>query len=122
MEGSRFDVCLRILAISHVSQTCFMGFDRDHSGTMEPHELQQALTTFGYRLTPQTLAVLNSRYSSNGKVGFDDFVALCIKLRALTCEYKYLYAAIIFLTSLISLSSSFSSPGHHEERHCNISI
>ena len=67
---------------------------------MEPHELQQALTTFGYRLTPQTLAVLNSRYSSNGKVGFDDFVALCIKLRALTCEYKYLYAAIIFLTHL----------------------
>ena len=53
---------------------------------MEPHELQQAITTFGYRLSPQTLAVLNSRYSSNGKVGFDDFVALCIKLRALTCK------------------------------------
>lgn len=63
-----------------------MGFDRDRSGTVEPHELQQALTAFGYNLSPQVMGVLIRRYSTDGRVAFDAFVALCVKLRSLTSE------------------------------------
>ena len=63
-----------------------MNFDRDRSGTVEPHELQQALVAFGYNLSPQAMGVLVRRYSIDGRTGFDDFVACCIRLRALTSE------------------------------------
>jgi len=63
-----------------------MNFDRDRSGTVEPHELQQALVTFGYNLSPQAMGVLLRRYSVDGRVKFDSFVALCVRLKALTSE------------------------------------
>ena len=69
-------------------QTSFMNFDRDRSGTVEPHELQQAITAFGYNLSPQAMGVLVKRYSTDGRVPFDNFVALCVRLRALTCEFQ----------------------------------
>ena len=61
-----------------------MNFDRDRSGTVEPHELHQAITSFGYNLSPQALGTLVRRYSTDGKIGFDDFVSCCIRLRTLT--------------------------------------
>ncbi len=61
-----------------------MTYDRDRSGTVEPHEFQQALTAFGYHLQPATLAVLVNRFSDNNAIGFDDFVSCCVKIRALT--------------------------------------
>lgn len=65
-----------------------MNFDRDRSGTVEAHELQQALASFGYNLQPQTLTVILGRYSKGGKVPFDEFVGLCVKLRAITGEWE----------------------------------
>lgn len=38
----------------------------------------------GYRLSPQTLTTIIKRYSKNGRIYFDDYVACCVKLRALT--------------------------------------
>lgn len=38
----------------------------------------------GYRLSPQTLTAIVKRYSKNGQIFFDDYVACCVKLRALT--------------------------------------
>lgn len=38
----------------------------------------------GYRLSPQTLSAIVKRYSKNGRIFFDDYVACCMKLRALT--------------------------------------
>jgi len=69
-------------------KTSFMNFDRDRSGTVEPHELQQALVAFGYNLSPQAMGVLVRRYSIDGRTGFDDFVACCIRLRALTTMFQ----------------------------------
>ncbi|XP_064402256.1 sorcin-like [Halichondria panicea] len=69
-------------------KTTFMTFDRDRSGTVEPHELQQALTTFGYRLSPQALAGVVRRFSTNSKIGFDQFVGLCVKLRLATTQFQ----------------------------------
>ena len=63
-----------------------MGFDRDRSGTVEPHELNQALVSFGYNLSPQAVGVLTRRYGSSGRIAFDAFVALCVRLRMLTSK------------------------------------
>ena len=63
-----------------------MTYDRDRSGTVEPHELQQALASFGYNLTPQAIGVALRRYSTDGKIPFDNFIALCVCLRSLTGE------------------------------------
>ncbi|KAK3720048.1 hypothetical protein QZH41_015452, partial [Actinostola sp. cb2023] len=62
----------------------FMIHDRDRSGTVEPHELHQALATFGYRLSPAALNAIVKRYATNNRISFDDFVAACVRLRALT--------------------------------------
>ncbi|XP_036041648.1 grancalcin [Onychomys torridus] len=66
----------------------FMTIDQDQSGTVEHHELSQAITLMGYRLSPQTLAAIVKRYSKNGRIFFDDYVACCVKLRALTDFFR----------------------------------
>lgn len=69
-------------------KTTFMQYDGDRSGTVEPHELHQALASFGYRLSPQALNVMVKRYSLNNRISFDDFVACCVRLRALTDQFR----------------------------------
>ncbi|TSN21180.1 RWD domain-containing protein 1 [Bagarius yarrelli] len=66
----------------------FMSIDRDMSGTVDPQEMNQAVTSMGYRLSPQAMNCIIKRYSTQGKISFDDYVACCIKLRTLTvlCE------------------------------------
>lgn len=43
----------------------------------------------GYNLSPTALSVLLGRYGENGRVKFDDFVALCVRLRALTGKENF---------------------------------
>ncbi|CAL9706111.1 unnamed protein product [Knipowitschia caucasica] len=69
-------------------KTMFMQYDRDRSGTVDPQELHQALGHMGYNLSPQALSSILKRYSHHGRVGFDDFVCCCIKLRALTDHFR----------------------------------
>lgn len=38
----------------------------------------------GFRFGPQTVNAIAKRYSSRGKISFDDYIACCVKLRALT--------------------------------------
>ncbi|XP_035160567.2 grancalcin isoform X2 [Callithrix jacchus] len=66
----------------------FMTVDQDRSGTIEHHELSEAIALMGYRLSPQTLTVIVQRYSKNGRIFFDDYVACCVKLRALTDFFR----------------------------------
>ncbi|KAM5279856.1 grancalcin [Ctenodactylus gundi] len=66
----------------------FMAVDQDRSGTVEHHELSQAIAVMGYRLSPQTLTAIVKRYSKNGRIFFDDYVACCVKLRALTDFFR----------------------------------
>lgn len=40
----------------------------------------------GFRLSPQAVNSIAKRYSTNGKITFDDYIACCVKLRALTGE------------------------------------
>lgn len=62
----------------------FLTIDQDRSGSVEHHELSQAIDSMGYRLSPPTLNAIVKRYSKNGRIFFDDYVACCVKLRALT--------------------------------------
>ncbi|KAF0032051.1 hypothetical protein F2P81_016606 [Scophthalmus maximus] len=62
----------------------FASFDRDRSGMMEGHELQQATVTMGFHLSPQAMGCIMRRYSTHGRVPFDEFVSCSIRLRSLT--------------------------------------
>ena len=65
-----------------------MTFDKDHSTFIEPNELQQALASFGHKLSPPAMGVVLRRYSIDGKVSFDNFIALCVRINSLTCELQ----------------------------------
>lgn len=41
----------------------------------------------GYNLSPQAMNVIMKRFSTNGRIAFDDFITCCVKLRALTGEW-----------------------------------
>jgi hypothetical protein len=69
-------------------KTTFMQYDRDRSGTVEPHELHQAISSWGYALTPQALNIIVTRYGYSGRIQFDDFVAAAIRLRMLTDHFR----------------------------------
>jgi len=45
-------------------QRVFKHFDRDHSGTIEGHELAEALRAFGYVLSPPLLHTLEIKYGN----------------------------------------------------------
>uniref|UniRef100_A0A8C6YLD1 Sorcin n=1 Tax=Nothoprocta perdicaria TaxID=30464 RepID=A0A8C6YLD1_NOTPE len=62
----------------------FMTFDSDRSGSVDRHELEKALTSMGFRLSPAAVTAIARRYSTHGRIAFDDYIACCVKLRALT--------------------------------------
>ncbi|XP_068094666.1 sorcin [Hyperolius riggenbachi] len=62
----------------------FMAADISRSGTVDGMELHRALTTMGFRLSQQTMNLLQRRYSIHGRIAFDNYIACCVKLRALT--------------------------------------
>ncbi|XP_064907066.1 sorcin isoform X1 [Columba livia] len=62
----------------------FVSFDNDRSGTVDRQELEKALMNMGFRLSPQAVTAITRRYSTRGKITFDDYIACCVKLRALT--------------------------------------
>ncbi|KAM5158335.1 sorcin-like [Mantella aurantiaca] len=66
----------------------FMAVDTNRSGAVDMMELQRSLTSMGYRLSPQALNVITRRYSNHGRIGFDDYITCCVKLRALTETFR----------------------------------
>lgn len=69
-------------------KTTFIQYDRDRSGTVEPRELQAALTSWGYQLSQTALQIIVNRYSTNHRISFDDFVACAVRLRSLTEHFR----------------------------------
>lgn len=43
----------------------------------------------GFRFSPQTINAIAKRYSSRGKITFDDYIACCVKIRALTGMFDH---------------------------------
>uniref|UniRef100_UPI00358FE4AA sorcin-like isoform X2 n=1 Tax=Myxine glutinosa TaxID=7769 RepID=UPI00358FE4AA len=66
----------------------FIRIDVDRSGTVEGPELNQALASMGYQLSPAVMSAIVRRFGNTGKIGFDEFVACCVKLRALTDNFR----------------------------------
>ncbi|KAK1221203.1 Small subunit processome complex component [Marasmius sp. AFHP31] len=82
-------------------QNVFRHFDRDRSGSIEGNELEQALTQFGYRLSPQLLDLVVKKYASGagsqpqpqqpgygggggGGISFDRFVRACVAIKQIS--------------------------------------
>eukprot|EP00794_Sanderia_malayensis_P003131 gene3131-3599_t len=66
----------------------FFQYDADRSGTVEPHELHNAIRSWGYNLTPQALNIIVKRYSMDSRITFDNFIAVAVRLRLLTVTPK----------------------------------
>ena len=88
-----------------ILQGNFMQYDRDRSGSIEPHELHACIESFGYQLTPQALNIIVKRYSTNGSIMFDDFVSVCIRLRMLNGEFNLFNIYIIYTSYIIHMHS-----------------
>ncbi|KAK1224291.1 Small subunit processome complex component [Marasmius sp. AFHP31] len=79
-------------------QNVFRHFDRDRSGSIEGNELEQALTQFGYRLSPQLLDLVVKKYAGSqpqpqpgyggggagGGISFDRFVRACVAIKQIS--------------------------------------
>ncbi|KAA0189738.1 Programmed cell death protein 6 [Fasciolopsis buskii] len=78
--------------VDYVQQwrACFQRFDRDNSGTIDAHELQTALRSFGYSLSPNFIRLMVSRFdrTRRGVVAFDDFIHMCVSLQQLTNAFR----------------------------------
>ncbi|KAF8797884.1 EF-hand [Phlegmacium glaucopus] len=79
-------------------QNVFRHFDRDRSGTIEEHELAEAMRSFGYNLPPQLLTLVGQKYSSEPAtivrygpppgITFDRFVRACVAIKTLTESFQ----------------------------------
>ncbi|KAG6382070.1 EF-hand [Boletus reticuloceps] len=77
-------------------QNLFRHFDRDRSGTIDASELRDALTQFGYRLTPRLIELIERKYASpvtysGGPlpgITFDRFVRACVVVKQITESFK----------------------------------
>lgn len=79
-------------------QQCFRSYDRDGSGTIDCREFHTALTSFGYRLSPEFSQFLIRKFDKNrrGSVGFDNFILACVCLKV---SFKIL-SSILFPISV----------------------
>ncbi|KIW04050.1 uncharacterized protein PV09_04869 [Verruconis gallopava] len=68
----------------------FDRFDADRSGNIQYNEFSEALTAFGYRLSPQFVQLLFRTYDRRGEnaMSFDLFVQACISLKRMTDVFK----------------------------------
>jgi len=73
-------------------QGVFRHFDRDRSGTIDGPELNQALTQFGFTLSPNLLDLVQRKYASSTGTGitFDRFVRCCVVIKQLTEAFQRL--------------------------------
>ncbi|KAG7166855.1 Peflin-like [Homarus americanus] len=64
-------------------------YDHDNSGTIDENEMNTALQQMGYRLSPQFVSFLVSKFSPRmRKVTLDNFIVSNIQLRNLTEAFK----------------------------------
>jgi len=85
-------------------QGVYKHFDKDRSGSIDGKELKDALSQFGYKLSPQLLALLEKKYDVEKAsappvpgayapppgITFDRFVRACVVIRTLTEAFQKL--------------------------------
>ena len=75
-----FDGLVRISSALSLSLTQIIF--RDHSGSINHKELQDALSSFGYNLSPTVYSLLIRKFDRTNRqaVKFDDFIQCCLVL------------------------------------------
>ena len=68
----------------------FNSYDQDRSGKIDKNELSQALSTMGYRFSPQFVEKAMWKFDIDMKrnLNFDEFVRLCCVLQSLTGQFQ----------------------------------
>jgi Ca2+-binding EF-hand superfamily protein len=63
---------------------------RDKSGTISLSELEAALTSFGYGLSPTVYRLLIRKFDRTGRqaVAFDDFIQCCLVMQGVTNMFR----------------------------------
>jgi len=71
-------------------QNCFKSFDKDKSGSINQVELEEALTSFGYNLSPVVYTLLLRKFDRTKlqAVRFDDFIQCCLVLHGITDTFR----------------------------------
>lgn len=72
----------------HMWRDTFHRFDRDRSGRINPVELSQAIQSYGYNISQAVGNTILKRYSRHGLINFDDFIAVSVKVRALSEAFR----------------------------------
>ncbi|KAK9702855.1 hypothetical protein K7432_011038 [Basidiobolus ranarum] len=69
---------------------CFMGFDKDQSGSIDQNELKNAMITFGYNLSDKFLSMMIRKYDKKGtgNITFDNFIQVSVTVRTLTDSFR----------------------------------
>ncbi|KAB2577726.1 Programmed cell death protein 6 [Lasiodiplodia theobromae] len=85
-----FDEFCGLWAFLAAWRTLFDRFDTDRSGSISFNEFSEALVAFGYRLSPQFVAILFRTYDRRNQnaISFDLFVQACISLKRMTDVFK----------------------------------
>jgi len=82
-------------------QNVFTHFDRDRSGSIDENEMRNALTQFGYNLSPPLLHMLQKKYADTrtaagsrrpAGINFDRFVRACVVVKQVTDSFRRLDA------------------------------
>jgi peflin len=84
-------------------QNVFRHFDRDRSGSIDGQELREALSQFGYQLSPQLLDLVQRKYDPKASnpagyvrgtappaISFDRFVRACVVIKQLSEAFSRL--------------------------------
>lgn len=79
-------------------QGVFRHFDRDRSGSIDGGELREALSQFGFQLSPQILDLVQRKYATTpggrgqpvSGISFDRFVRACVAIKQLSEAFQRL--------------------------------
>ncbi|KAF9329684.1 Programmed cell death protein 6 [Podila minutissima] len=83
-------------------KACFRRYDFDASGTIDSHELLNALRAFGYNLSEEIVALIVRKYDVRGKgdISFDNFVQSCVTIQTLTDSFRRIDVAGVGVVSM----------------------
>jgi len=71
-------------------QNTFRYYDRDNSGSIDQNELQTAITSFGFNLSPKFYRLVARKFDRDGtnRITFDDFIQCIVTIQTLSAAFR----------------------------------